>query len=76
MSEVLLLHACMERNGLFQDSAWWLPAQVVAEFDLDAIALQRGSWGLFRDRRPDLYDVLLTKDGDVSSLRQKHGANR
>jgi hypothetical protein len=55
--------------------AWLLPLQVVAEFDLDAIALQRGSWGLFRDRRPDLYDVLLTKDGDVSSLKQKHGTN-
>ena len=40
-----------------------LMVQVVAEFDLDEIALQRGSWGLFRDRRPDLYNVLLTKDG-------------
>jgi N-carbamoylputrescine amidase len=29
-----------------------------ATFDLDAIALQRRSWGLFRDRRPDLYGVL------------------
>ena len=42
---------------------------VTAEFDLDTIALQRGSWGLFRDRRPDLYDVLLTKDGDMSKVR-------
>lgn len=42
---------------------------VTAEFDLDAVALQRSSWGLFRDRRPDLYEVLLTKDGDVSRLR-------
>jgi len=42
---------------------WLLMVQVVAEFDLDEIALQRGSWGLFRDRRPDLYNVLLTKDG-------------
>lgn len=31
---------------------------VTAAFDLDAIALQRRSWGLFRDRRPDLYGVL------------------
>ena len=38
---------------------------VIAEFDLDEIALQRASWGLFRDRRPELYEVLLTKDGDL-----------
>jgi N-carbamoylputrescine amidase len=24
----------------------------------------RSAWGLFRDRRPDLYRVLLTKDGN------------
>lgn len=34
-------------------------AVVTATFDLDAIARQRRSWGLFRDRRPDLYGVLL-----------------
>ena len=27
----------------------------VAEFDLDEIAKARASWGIFRDRRPDLY---------------------
>jgi N-carbamoylputrescine amidase len=27
-------------------------------FDLDALAEQRASWGLFRDRRPDLYGPL------------------
>jgi N-carbamoylputrescine amidase len=30
-----------------------------ATFDLDAIAEQRRSWGLFRDRRPDLYGTLV-----------------
>ena len=34
-------------------------AVVTATFDLDAIARQRRSWGLFRDRRPDLYGVLV-----------------
>jgi len=29
-----------------------------AAFDLDEIAAQRASWGLFRDRRPDLYGDL------------------
>ncbi len=38
-------------------------AVITASFDLDAIAVQRASWGLFRDRRPDLYGPLLTADG-------------
>ena len=38
-------------------------AIVTAKFDLDALAAQRASWGLFRDRRPDLYGPLLTLDG-------------
>ncbi|MBS0471696.1 MAG: N-carbamoylputrescine amidase [Proteobacteria bacterium] len=29
-----------------------------AGFDLDAVALARASWGVFRDRRPDLYSRL------------------
>ena len=35
----------------------------VARFDLDALAERRAAWGLFRDRRPELYGVLLTADG-------------
>ncbi|WMJ88932.1 N-carbamoylputrescine amidase [Anaerocolumna sp. MB42-C2] len=38
---------------------------LTAEFDLDAIAFQRAEWGIFRDRRPDLYQVILTYDGEV-----------
>jgi len=30
-------------------------AVITARFDLDAIAFKRRSWGVFRDRRPDLY---------------------
>jgi len=33
------------------------------EFDLAAIGNLRRSWGIFRDRRPELYDALLTIDG-------------
>ncbi len=40
---------------------------LIAEFDLDAIALQRVEWGIFRDRRPDLYQAILTYDGEVRS---------
>jgi N-carbamoylputrescine amidase len=36
---------------------------VAARVDLDALARARASWGFFRDRRPELYDVLTTADG-------------
>jgi N-carbamoylputrescine amidase len=39
------------------------PAVVTATVDLDAIAIARNSWGLFRDRRPELYAPLLSLDG-------------
>ncbi|XP_057458411.1 N-carbamoylputrescine amidase [Lotus japonicus] len=38
-------------------------AVLIAQFDLDKIKSMRHSWGVFRDRRPDLYKVLLTLDG-------------
>ena len=36
---------------------------ITASFDLDAIAALRASWGVFRDRRIDLYGALLGLDG-------------
>ena len=41
-------------------------AVLTAVFDLDAVREMRHSWGLFRDRRPDLYGALLTHDGSGS----------
>lgn len=38
-------------------------AVLTAEFDLDALRTMRHGWGLFRDRRPELYGPLLTSDG-------------
>lgn len=35
----------------------------VHEFDLDEIASLRRNWGVFRDRRTELYQPLLSKDG-------------
>jgi N-carbamoylputrescine amidase len=35
----------------------------IAEFDFDAIGELRRSWGVFRDRRPELYGALMTVDG-------------
>ncbi|KAL1203481.1 N-carbamoylputrescine amidase [Cardamine amara subsp. amara] len=40
-------------------------AVLVAKFDLEMIKFKRQSWGVFRDRRPDLYKVLLTMDGNL-----------
>ena len=38
-------------------------AVLVAGFDLDKIRRRRDSWGIFRDRRPDLYGVITPADG-------------
>jgi N-carbamoylputrescine amidase len=38
-------------------------AVLTATFDLDALQVQRAAWGLFRDRRPDLYGPIGTLDG-------------
>lgn len=37
------------------------------EFDLQEIAFQRQAWGLFRDRRPEHYQTLLTLDGQLNA---------
>jgi len=34
-----------------------------AAFDLDAVRRYRRAWGIFRDRRPDLYYPILSLDG-------------
>ncbi|MEE4277422.1 MAG: N-carbamoylputrescine amidase [Halieaceae bacterium] len=41
-------------------------AVLVASFDLDATAAARREWGVFRDRRPDLYGALLTHAPDAT----------
>jgi len=40
---------------------------ITAELDLERIARERSAWGLFRDRRPDLYGGLLSLDGSNSA---------
>ena len=37
---------------------------LTATFDLDQVRAQRHAWGVFRDRRPELYGPLLTLDGE------------
>lgn len=36
---------------------------ITAEFDLDEIEKHRTSWGIFRDRRPEMYKPIVTCDG-------------
>lgn len=36
---------------------------LTAELDLDAIQWHRDSWGIFRDRRPNMYKTIMTCDG-------------
>lgn len=38
-------------------------AVLTATFDLAELAVQRASWGVFRDRRPDLYGSIKSFDG-------------
>lgn len=38
---------------------------LVAEFDLDKLEIQRIEWGIFRDRRPDLYKIITSYDGEL-----------
>jgi N-carbamoylputrescine amidase len=45
-------------------------AVITATFDRDQLRRTRTSWGLFRDRRPDLYRPLLTLDGRTGADRE------
>lgn len=38
---------------------------LTAEFDLDEIEMHRTSWGIFRDRRPEMYKPIFTSDGNL-----------
>jgi N-carbamoylputrescine amidase len=47
----------------------------VATFDLDACATKRAGWGVFRDRRPELYGPLVTLDGMLVHRAVERGAS-
>lgn len=40
---------------------------IIADYDLHSLHMQRIAWGVFRDRRPELYDTLMTKDGSSTT---------
>ncbi|MEN8905127.1 MAG: N-carbamoylputrescine amidase [Clostridiales bacterium] len=39
-----------------------------SEFDLDEINDYRCSWGIFRDRRPEMYKAIMTSDGIINNI--------
>lgn len=43
------------------------------EFNLDQIEKSRNSWGVFRDRRPELYRPIMTLDGGEKTVFSKKG---
>lgn len=38
---------------------------LTSEFDLEILEKQRLEWGIFRDRRPDLYRIIASYDGEL-----------
>ncbi|MDF1790367.1 MAG: N-carbamoylputrescine amidase [Thalassobaculaceae bacterium] len=52
-----------ETGAVVADAGGADQAVIIATFDLDAVRARRLGWGVFRDRRPDLYGAISTADG-------------
>jgi N-carbamoylputrescine amidase len=55
-------------GALIQEAPREGEAVLTATVDLGELAGARAAWGLFRDRRPDLYVPVLTLDGQETSM--------
>jgi N-carbamoylputrescine amidase len=42
---------------------------LVADVNVEANRAMRAAWGLFRDRRPELYGALTTLDGATATFQ-------
>jgi N-carbamoylputrescine amidase len=49
-----------ETGGMVGQASRDAEEVIIASFDIDRIAAERAGWGLFRDRRPDLYSPLTS----------------
>ena len=58
-----------QRGELVREADRTSETVLVAEFDLEELERERAAWGVFRDRRPDLYGPLLTQDGSCQSVK-------
>lgn len=54
------------RGDTVAEMAQSVDGVISSTFDLDEIAQYQAGFGFFRDRRPDLYRILLTADGQTS----------
>lgn len=51
---------CDQHGDIVKSMDKSTPGYICATFDLDEIAKERRQWGIFRDRRPEMYDILLS----------------
>ena len=49
-----------ETGGIVEEADRTTETLLVQTFDLDQTALRRREWGVFRDRRPEMYGILMT----------------
>ncbi len=52
-------------GGLLAEADRSTETVIIAELDLDRNRADRSAWGFFRDRRPEMYQTLMTLDGQV-----------
>lgn len=55
---------CDETGALLQAADRDTEQMLIQTFDFDALRTRRIGWGVFRDRRPECYRVLLGADGE------------
>lgn len=55
-----LVSAVDETGGLVGQASRDAEEVIIASFDIDRIAAERAGWGLFRDRRADLYSPVTS----------------
>lgn len=53
------------QGNMIQEAGRTEQSVLTASFDLDALESARIEWGIFRDRRPDLYKAIATYDGEI-----------
>jgi N-carbamoylputrescine amidase len=56
---------CDQTGKVLQRADRTSSAILVQEFDLASIEKNRIGWGIFRDRRPEMYSHIFTKDGNL-----------
>ena len=55
-----LVSAVDQTGGMVGQASRDAEEVIIASFDIDRIAAERAGWGLFRDRRPDLYSPVTS----------------